>query len=107
VAKQLQALHSAQVRASTAVLRRRFAALRRERAVFRDWRQLQFDATREYLAGQRRFVALHTQLLDVLTRDRDLHHRQRHEALDLFLALSELHDLVTTIRAELDAIKTR
>ena len=102
--QQLQApLHSVQVRASTKSLQKRLAALRDEDASANDWRQLQFDSMREYLSGQRRFIALHTELLTVLTADRELHRRQRHEALELFLALAELHDLVRAIGAQLTA----
>src|SRR5689334_19171396 len=91
-------LQGVQIRAMTRSLQTRLVVLlQQDHASADDWRRLQLEAIGEYLEGQRRFLALHTELLAVLTSDRDLHRRQRHEARELFLALSELHDVVHAI----------
>jgi hypothetical protein len=89
------------MRARTRSLQARFALLREAHAPAHDWRRLHFDSMRAYLDGQRRFIALHTELLSIFTADRELHHLLRQEALELFLALSELHVFVLQLGAEL------
>jgi hypothetical protein len=90
--EQLAKLHTAVM-----TLRERTSALQRSGAALHDWRRLQYDALVVYLDGQRSFVAIQSMLLTSIKADRDVHQRQRAYALELFSALTELHDVMRCI----------
>jgi hypothetical protein len=99
-------LPSDAVRVHTRAYRRRLASLCEQHASLGDLRLLQFTIVKEYLKGQRYFVALHGKLLSELRADNQLQFLERQEALKLFSALSELYELMRSINAHIADVES-
>lgn len=103
--KSRVALPSAIICEQTRGFQEKMASLLKEHAGIRLWRLLQFDILRAYLDGQRRYIALHTELLCLIKSDHALRLSLHEEALKLFAALSDFYVVVRSIGSQIAAME--
>jgi hypothetical protein len=69
-------------------------------------RRLQYDAVTALIAAQRRFVALHGEIVAVLRSNRELYRRLRLESLELTLQCDALRELVRMIERSIANVES-